>query len=104
MNKGKSKSLETLFKRSPLIRFSEKFEKGMISLKLLEQRDFEILKNQLCSIRKKSPDAQGRQQIETKDDMLARQIVSPDYADSLMMSEFGIYSGVMGDMQPIKWR
>lgn len=102
------KAIDSVRYKNPRTMFyyilAKKFEKGMISLKKLEQKEFEILKNQLCSIKKKSPDAQGRQQIETKDDMLARTLPSPDYADSAMMSEFGIYSGVMGDMQPIKWR
>lgn len=70
---------------------AKKFEKGLYDLRQLPQEDFDILRGQLCSIRVKPEDGMGRFQIETKEDMLARQIKSPDYADCFTMGEFGFY-------------
>ena len=94
------KNLKTQF----YCQLAKKLEKGLISLRKLPQREFEILKSQLCSIKRRNPDAQGRLQIETKEDMLARNLPSPDYADSLMMSEYGIYLGVVSDIEPYGFR
>lgn len=82
---------------------ARKFEKGLYSLKQLPQQHFEILKNQLCSI-KYAIDQHGRIKIESKDDMLARQLVSPDYADSYIMSEYGFYMGKYGEIHPIMYK
>ena len=67
------------------------FEKGLYDLRQMSEKDFEILRGQLCSIRVKAPDGLGRLQIETKENMLARQVKSPDYADCFMMMEFGSF-------------
>ena len=79
---------------------SRKFEKGLYNLKALDENDFFILREQLCSIRVKPEDGLGRFQIETKEDMLARGIKSPDYADAFMMSEFGLHMHKSMDIQP----
>jgi hypothetical protein len=68
-----------------------KFEKGYYDLRQMNEKDFELLRSQLCSIRVKAPDGMGRLQIETKEDMLARQIKSPDYADCFSMMEYAYY-------------
>jgi hypothetical protein len=83
---------------------AKKFEKGLYSLKKLPQKEYDKLKNQLCSIKMKAPDAQGRFQIETKEDMLARQIQSPDFADSFMMSEFGSYCDTLAEVKEYSYR
>lgn len=68
-----------------------KFEKGLYDLRQMNDKDFEILRSQLTSIRVKAPDGLGRMQIETKEDMLARQIKSPDWADCFMMMEYAYF-------------
>lgn len=83
---------------------AKKFEKGLYSLKKLPQKEYEILKNQLCSIKVLPPDVRGRIRIETKEDMLARGMKSPDYADAFMMSEYGFYMGKMGDLCPYRYK
>lgn len=83
---------------------AKKFEKSLYSLNQLSQREYELLKNQLCSIKVKPPDPMGRIQIETKDDMMARGIKSPDYADCFMMLEYSFYCGKMGDIKEYQWR
>ncbi len=83
---------------------AKKLQKGMISLKYLPKHIFEKLKSQLCSIKVKKPDALGRFQIETKEDMMARGLTSPDLSDTLMMSEFAYFMGKVGDLQPASWR
>ncbi len=83
---------------------AKKFEKGLYSLKQLPQEVYEKLLNQLCAIKMKAPDVQGRLQIETKDDMRARGIASPDEMDSLMMSEFGYFMGRMSDIKAYRYR
>lgn len=83
---------------------AKKFEKGMYSLKKLPQKEYDLLKMQLCCIKAKSPDALGRFQIETKDDLMARGIASPDSADSLVMSEYGYFIGRMGEIKPFSYR
>lgn len=82
---------------------AKKFEKGLYNLKHLPDKEFEILRGQLCSIRVKAPDALGRFQIETKEDLMARQIKSPDYADCFMMSEFAHYMRKMSELRPMKY-
>ena len=79
---------------------AKKFEKGFYNLKHLDQYQYEVLKNQLCSIKVKAPDAMGRIQIETKEDMQARGIKSPDFADDFMMGEFGFYMNKVADLKP----
>lgn len=81
---------------------AKKFEKGLYNLKHLPDKEFEILRGQLCSIRVKAPDALGRFQIETKEDLMARQIKSPDYADCFMMSEYAYYMRKMAELRPHK--
>lgn len=83
---------------------AKKFEKGLYSLSKLDDKAYEILKNQLCSIKVKAPDAMGRIQIETKDDMAARGIKSPDYADDFMMMEYGWYMSKFADMGAMRYR
>ena len=87
MDSIKFKNLRTQF----YYLVAKKFEKGLYNLKHLDEKSYEIFKNQICSIKVKAPDALGRQQIETKEDMLARSIQSPDYADTFMMLEYAWY-------------
>lgn len=79
---------------------AKKFEKGVYDLRQLPQDDFDKLRGQLCSIRVKAPDGLGRMQIETKEDMLARQIKSPDHADQFMMAEYGFFMHRHIDLKP----
>lgn len=81
---------------------AKKFEKGLYNLKHLSDKEFEILRGQLCSIRVKAPDALGRFQIETKEDLMARQIKSPDYADCFMMSEYAHFMRKMSELRPMR--
>lgn len=83
---------------------AKKFEKGLYSLKQLGSKEFEILMNQLCSIKVKPADARGRLQIETKEDMMARGVKSPDFADSFMMAEFGWWISRNADIKPFRYR
>ncbi len=83
---------------------AKKFEKGMYSLKSLPQKEYELLKMQLCCIKAKAPDALGRFQIETKEDLITRGIASPDLADTVMMSEYGYFMGKMADMKAYSYR
>ncbi len=83
---------------------AKKFEKGMYSLKYIPQHIFDKLKSQLCSLKVKKPDGLGRFQIETKEDMMARGLLSPDLADMFMMAEYGYFIGKMGDLQGVSYR
>lgn len=82
---------------------AKKFEKGMYDLSQLDDKSFEILKNQLCCIKVKKSDGMGRLQIETKDDLHARGIMSPDYADAFVYGEYGFYCGKFSDIKPYKY-
>lgn len=82
---------------------AKKFEKGLYNLKHLDEKTFEILRSQLCSIRVKAPDAMGRFQIETKEEMMARQIKSPDYADCFMMMEYGSFMHRQLEVKPFAY-
>lgn len=79
---------------------AKKFEKGLYDLRQMDEKDFDVLRCQLCSIRVKPEDGMGRFQIETKEDMLARGIKSPDYSDTFMMGEFGYHQHRFIDIQP----
>jgi hypothetical protein len=79
---------------------SRKFEKGMYDLRQLPQVEFELLRSQLCSIRVKPEDGMGRFQIETKEDMLARGIKSPDFADAYVLGEYGFFMWRHMDLKP----
>lgn len=81
---------------------AKKFEKGLYNLKHLPDKEFEILRSQLCSIRVKAPDPMGRFQIETKEDMASRQIKSPDYADMFIVSEFLYFMRKMSELRPMR--
>ena len=83
---------------------AKKFEKGYYNLKHLPQNQYDLLKNQVCSIKVKPPDALGRTQIETKEDMMARGLKSPDYADTFMMLEYGYWSSRYDDIKPVSYR
>lgn len=82
---------------------AKKFEKGLYDLRHLDEKSFEILRGQLCSIRVKAPDGMGRFQIETKEELMARQIKSPDFADSLMMSEYAFYMHRNSEIKPFAY-
>ena len=82
---------------------AKKFEKGLYDLSMLPDKEYEILKNQLCSIRVKNPDPMGRIQIETKEDMQARGVTSPDFADTFMMMEYGWYMAKFADLRPRRY-
>jgi len=79
---------------------SKKLEKGVYCFKYLPQAIYETLKSQSCSIKVKVPDGMGRFQIETKEDMMARGIKSPDLFDTLLMSEYALWRGSMADLYP----
>lgn len=81
---------------------AKKFEKGLYNLKHMDEKDFDVLRSQLCGIRVKPEDGMGRFQIETKEDMLSRGIKSPDYADCFMMGEYGFYMHRHMDLKPQK--
>ena len=82
---------------------AKKFEKGLYDLRKLDDKAFDILRSQLCSIKVKVPDGMGRFQIETKEDMLARGIKSPDYADCFMMSEYGYFMRKHAELRPRRY-
>jgi hypothetical protein len=82
---------------------AKKFEKGLYSLKNIPQDIFDKLKSQLCSIRY-IIDSRGRIKIESKDDMKARGVVSPDVADCFMMLEYGFVSGRESEVRAYRWR
>lgn len=100
MDDRKFKNLRTQF----YVLLGKKFEKGLISLSEMPEDEYEVLKGQLTCINYKACDALGRIQIETKEDLHARQIESPDSADSCMMSEYGIWMAAFGDMQGSAYR
>ena len=83
---------------------AKKFEKGQYDLTRLDDKSYELLKNQLCCIRLKAPDALGRIQIETKEDLAKRQIKSPDYADCFVYGEYGFYMSKYQEIIPYKYR
>ncbi len=83
---------------------ARKLEKGMYDLSKLSEKQFEILKNQLCQIETKAPDPIGRMQIETKEDMAARGIQSPDYADTFVYLEYAFWMGRYSDMKACSYR
>jgi len=83
---------------------AKKFEKGLYNLKHIPAREYEILKNQLCCLKVKPPDAKGRIQVETKEDLQARSIKSPDYGDTFIMLEFGWYMSKYAEIVPYKYR
>lgn len=82
---------------------SKKFEKGLYNLKHLDDKSFEILRGQLCSIRVKAPDALGRFQIETKEELMARGIKSPDYADCFVMMEYAAFMHRQSEVRPMRY-
>lgn len=83
---------------------SRMIEKGLICLKLLNIGMYEKLKNQACSIRYKVPDPSARVQIESKEDMMARGIKSPDVADALVYSQYAIWVSKYADVAPYSYR
>jgi len=82
---------------------ARKFEKGLYSLNLLRPDIYEKLKNQLCSI-KYEIDSKNRLKVESKEDMKARGLVSPDLADALMMSEYAFRFGKLGSVKAYSYR
>ncbi|HEY9874569.1 MAG TPA: hypothetical protein V6D12_14110 [Candidatus Obscuribacterales bacterium] len=83
---------------------AKKFEKGLYNLKHIPEREYELLKNQLCCIKVKAPDAMGRIQIETKEDLMARGIRSPDFADAFVYGEYGFWSARFNEIKEHRWR
>jgi len=83
---------------------AKKFEKGLYNLKHLPDKEYEILKNQLCSIKQKSPDPRGRIRIETKEDMMARGIRSPDYSDCFCLLEYSWYMSKFAEVKEYRYR
>jgi phage terminase large subunit len=82
---------------------ARKCERGLYNLSKLPQKEYEILKSQLCSI-KYEVDVEGRICIETKDDMKARGLNSPDLSDCLMMSEYAFFMGHHSEIKPYSYR
>ncbi|HEC66341.1 MAG TPA: hypothetical protein ENI23_13720, partial [bacterium] len=76
---------------------SRKVERAMYSFLELPQKEYETLKSQMASLKLKAPDGMGRKQIETKEDMRARGVKSPDLADALVYSEYAFFVGRMSD-------
>ena len=97
---NKYKNLRTQF----YCMVAKKFEKGMYDLSQLPAKEYELLKNQLSSIRIKPPDGLGRLQIETKEDLMARGIKSPDYADDFVYLEYGFWMGRYGEIKAYSYR
>lgn len=83
---------------------ARKFEKGLYSLAKLPEAEYEILKNQLCAIHTKDPDPFGRMRIESKEDMMARGIKSPDFSDCFVMLEYAYYMSRYSQIAPYKYR
>lgn len=83
---------------------AKKFENGFYDLTRISEKDFNDLKRQLCAIKVKPMDALGRKQIETKDDMKARSVVSPDLADAFVYAEYGYYMAKYAGIKPVPWR
>lgn len=77
-------------------------EKEIICLSLIDSGLYERLKTQSCSIMYKFPDGQARVQIESKEDMNTRGIKSPDLADGLVYSQYGLWMAKFADMGPMK--
>ncbi len=82
---------------------AKKFEKGEYDLSQIPEKEYELLKNQLCSVKVKPPDAMGRIQIETKEDMHQRGITSPDYADCFVYLEYAFWSSRFEEIRPFKY-
>lgn len=99
MDSGKFRNLRSQF----YFVVAKKFEKGLYNLSHLDEKTFEILRGQLCSIRVKAPDGMGRFQIETKEELMARQIKSPDYADTFVMMEYGFFQSRMAEVKPFAY-
>ena len=79
---------------------AKKFEAGLYDLRLMPQDQYELFLNQITQIKVKTSDGLGRFQIETKEEMLARSIKSPDMADCFMMMEYCFYMRKMTDIRP----
>lgn len=86
------------------VQTARKVERGIICLSKLDQKTYEELKSQSCSIKYRKPDPLCRYQIETKEDMRGRHVDSPDLTDFLVYSEYGIFMGKEGDTAAYKWR
>lgn len=99
IDKNKFKNLRTQFYWI----VAKKLEKGLYDLRQLDKEFFEILKNQLCSIKIKAPDAMRRIQIETKEDLSGRGIKSPDYADAFVYAEYAYYTARYTEILPYKY-
>lgn len=82
---------------------ARKCERGMYNLSKLPQKEYEILKSQACSI-KYSIDVEGRICVETKDDMKARGLNSPDVFDTFVMSEYAFWMGKNAEIKPFSYR
>ena len=82
---------------------AKKLEKGVYSFKKISPYLFEKLKNQMCAI-KYTIDSSGRIKVESKEDMRARGLPSPDIADAFMQSEYAYFVGRMGEVRPYLYR
>lgn len=82
---------------------ARKLEKELYSFKKVGPHLFEKLKNQLCAI-KYIIDSSGRIKVESKEDMRARGLPSPDIADTWMMSEYAYFCGRMNEVRPYLYR
>ena len=96
---GRYRNLRTQF----YYLIAKKFEKGLYNLSKLPQEQYEVLKLQLCQIKKKPEDQLGRFQIETKEDLAGRGVKSPDFADTFMMLEYAYYMSRMADVKPYRY-
>lgn len=79
-------------------------EKGDLCLKPLGSGMYEKLKNQAIAICYKLPDPQARTQIESKEDMAARGVKSPDVCDAVVYSQYGLWMARCGDITEYKYR
>lgn len=82
---------------------ARKLERALYSFRGIPQREFDILKSQLCSI-KYSIEVDGRIAVESKDDMKARGLDSPDLGDAAMMSEYAFWMGKNAEIKPFSYR
>lgn len=102
----KAQSMDTVHFKNLRSQFywitARKIEKGLYSFAKLPAHIFEKLKSEICSIRY-VVESDGKIKIESKDDMKARGLHSPDIADCVMMSEYGYYMGRVGEIASRAW-
>ena len=82
---------------------AKKLEKGLYSFKKLSQKNYDILRSQLCFINR-FIEADGRIKVESRDDIKARGLNFSGLADAFMMSEYAYFMGHMADVKEYSYR